>query len=302
MTNSKLVLDVPRDERPPEKPGRVPRPVRAGDEARPPWRSRAEGLATSSERRSPAGGPSRAPRKCMVEAGMDKLGTKETIDHIEDLMRHRNPTGDLETILDASFALLLAKLEKERLGKTPRPGGRRRKPAETTSACATHHLGACGDHDSSSDRARKAGVDGERSGRALAIGDHDARPAPPRTCGGGGRRSSRARALGGQDEGARRAGADAHGRSGGRGCRGGHGCGRGRSQRAPSRPRLYPRRRGRDLGMSRQRCAGRCLRATASVAATSALTAIAALRVDTSNSTTSARRRAMGRRRQATRE
>ncbi len=63
--------------------------------------------------------------------------TKETIDHIKDLMRHRNPTGDLEAILDASLALLLAKLEKERLGKTPRPGGRRRKPAETTSARAS---------------------------------------------------------------------------------------------------------------------------------------------------------------------
>ncbi|OJY25098.1 MAG: hypothetical protein BGO98_08835 [Myxococcales bacterium 68-20] len=62
--------------------------------------------------------------------------TKETIDHIKDLMRHRNPSGDLESILDASLALLLAQLEKERLGKTPRPGGRRRKPAEETNACA----------------------------------------------------------------------------------------------------------------------------------------------------------------------
>ncbi|MBN9164915.1 MAG: hypothetical protein BGO98_35970 [Myxococcales bacterium 68-20] len=62
--------------------------------------------------------------------------TKEKIDRIKDLMRHRNPTGDLETILDASLALLLAQLEKERLGKTPRPGGRRRKPAEETNARA----------------------------------------------------------------------------------------------------------------------------------------------------------------------
>jgi len=63
--------------------------------------------------------------------------TMETIDRVKDLMRHRNPTGDLETILDASLALLLAQLEKQRLGKTPRPRGRRRKPAEATSAGAS---------------------------------------------------------------------------------------------------------------------------------------------------------------------
>jgi hypothetical protein len=55
--------------------------------------------------------------------------TKATLERIRDLMRHRNPTGDLETILDASLALLLAKLEKERLGKTSRP--RRGKTADT---------------------------------------------------------------------------------------------------------------------------------------------------------------------------
>jgi hypothetical protein len=67
--------------------------------------------------------------------------TKAMLERIKDLMRHRNPTGDLETILDASLALLLAKLEKERLGKTSRPRkGRtvdaktRRSPTE--SACA----------------------------------------------------------------------------------------------------------------------------------------------------------------------
>jgi len=61
-------------------------------------------------------------------------GTKETIDRIKDLMRHRNPTGDLETVLDAALALLLAKLERERLGKT-RP--KRCKPAEATNARAS---------------------------------------------------------------------------------------------------------------------------------------------------------------------
>ena len=51
--------------------------------------------------------------------------TNATLERIKDLMRHCNPTGDLETILDASLGLLLAKLEKERLGKT----SRRRKVA-----------------------------------------------------------------------------------------------------------------------------------------------------------------------------
>ncbi len=63
--------------------------------------------------------------------------TKETIDRIKDLMRHRNPTGDLETIFDTALALLLARLEKERLGKTFRTGSRKRKPAEATNACAS---------------------------------------------------------------------------------------------------------------------------------------------------------------------
>ena len=43
------------------------------------------------------------------------------IDHVREMMRHRNPKGDLATILDAALDLLVAKLEKERFGKTSRP-------------------------------------------------------------------------------------------------------------------------------------------------------------------------------------
>jgi 5-methylcytosine-specific restriction endonuclease McrA len=46
---------------------------------------------------------------------------KAKLDRVRDLMRHRNPTGDLERILGDSLELLLVKLEKERLGKTTRP-------------------------------------------------------------------------------------------------------------------------------------------------------------------------------------
>lgn len=42
---------------------------------------------------------------------------KERIDRITDRMRHRNPTGDLEVIMDAAMRLLEGELEKERLGK-----------------------------------------------------------------------------------------------------------------------------------------------------------------------------------------
>ncbi len=54
--------------------------------------------------------------------------TKAKVERIKDLMRHRNPAGDLEIILDGSLDLLLAKLERERLGKVSRP--RRAKRAE----------------------------------------------------------------------------------------------------------------------------------------------------------------------------
>ncbi|MBX3213292.1 MAG: HNH endonuclease [Labilithrix sp.] len=55
---------------------------------------------------------------------------KAKLDRTRDLMRHRNPTGDLETILDISLGLLLAKLERERLGTTPRSKQVRPSPAK----------------------------------------------------------------------------------------------------------------------------------------------------------------------------
>ncbi len=42
---------------------------------------------------------------------------RDKLQHAQDLMRHRNPSGDLGTILEKSLDLLIAKLEKERLGK-----------------------------------------------------------------------------------------------------------------------------------------------------------------------------------------
>ncbi len=110
-----------------------PMPVATPSNAAPAW--------SLSLAESPASGP--RPRIEPLSATRYRIeltvsaGTKESIDRIKDLMCHRNPSGDLETILDASLALLLAQLEKERLGKTLRPRGRRRKPAESADACAS---------------------------------------------------------------------------------------------------------------------------------------------------------------------
>jgi hypothetical protein len=43
------------------------------------------------------------------------------LERATELMRHRNPTGDLAVIVERALDLLLANLERERLGKTARP-------------------------------------------------------------------------------------------------------------------------------------------------------------------------------------
>lgn len=45
----------------------------------------------------------------------------DKIDRLKDMMRHRNTKGDLATIMEAALDLLIAKVEKERFGKTSRP-------------------------------------------------------------------------------------------------------------------------------------------------------------------------------------
>jgi len=46
---------------------------------------------------------------------------KAKLERACDLMRHRNPRGDLAVVIDAALDLLLVKLEKERLGKVKAP-------------------------------------------------------------------------------------------------------------------------------------------------------------------------------------
>lgn len=45
----------------------------------------------------------------------------DKVEHVKAMMRHRNPKGELAPIVDAALDLLIAKLEKERFGKTSRP-------------------------------------------------------------------------------------------------------------------------------------------------------------------------------------
>ena len=55
---------------------------------------------------------------------------KAKLERAFDLMRHRNPSGDLAVVIEAAMDLLLAKLEKERLGKVKKP----REPRAATGA------------------------------------------------------------------------------------------------------------------------------------------------------------------------
>jgi 5-methylcytosine-specific restriction endonuclease McrA len=57
---------------------------------------------------------------------------KAKLERARDLMRHRNPSGDLAVVIDAALDALLGKLEKERLGKVKTP--RKAKTAGGTGA------------------------------------------------------------------------------------------------------------------------------------------------------------------------
>jgi 5-methylcytosine-specific restriction endonuclease McrA len=59
---------------------------------------------------------------------------KAKLERASDLMRHRSPSGDLAVVIDAAMDLLLAKLEKERLGKVKAP----REPTKPKARSGTH--------------------------------------------------------------------------------------------------------------------------------------------------------------------
>jgi len=91
---------------------------------------------------APTPAPARAPLRAVTPLREDAYKVQLTankaivtkITHAKEMMRHRNPTGDLATIVDAALDLLIAKLEKERFGKTERP----RKTDATNTAKKTN--------------------------------------------------------------------------------------------------------------------------------------------------------------------
>ncbi|HUQ07189.1 MAG TPA: hypothetical protein VM261_32080, partial [Kofleriaceae bacterium] len=57
-------------------------------------------------------------------------GTRDKLERAKALMRHRNPSGDLEVIIDAALDALLAKLEKQKFGVTDRPRAAKPRPED----------------------------------------------------------------------------------------------------------------------------------------------------------------------------
>jgi 5-methylcytosine-specific restriction endonuclease McrA len=83
---------------------------------------------TQSQSTLPTAMPlTRQPRIEPLSADRFKVqltASKELRDKLErarDLMRHRNPSGDLAVVVERALDALLEKLESERLGKTARP-------------------------------------------------------------------------------------------------------------------------------------------------------------------------------------
>jgi hypothetical protein len=68
---------------------------------------------------------------------------KEELELVRDLMRHRNPSGDLERVLGDAVAALRSKLEKEKLGATTKPrSDANRAPSKLPKAAASRHIPA----------------------------------------------------------------------------------------------------------------------------------------------------------------
>ncbi|MBZ0231286.1 MAG: hypothetical protein K8M05_02975, partial [Deltaproteobacteria bacterium] len=56
--------------------------------------------------------------------------TRDKLLRAQALLRHRNPSGDLEVVLDRALDALLAALEKEKFGKTSRPRAAKARAAD----------------------------------------------------------------------------------------------------------------------------------------------------------------------------
>ncbi len=69
-------------------------------------------------------------RRCLLQVSIS-TELRAKLERARELMRHRNPSGSLETILDAALDVLIEKVEKERLGKVAKPRLERDRPGPT---------------------------------------------------------------------------------------------------------------------------------------------------------------------------
>jgi hypothetical protein len=65
---------------------------------------------------------------------------REKLERATDLMRHRNPNGDLAVVVERALDALLEQLEKERLAKTSRPRRAARASVGRVSAAARREV------------------------------------------------------------------------------------------------------------------------------------------------------------------
>jgi 5-methylcytosine-specific restriction endonuclease McrA len=82
------------------------------------------GDAPASSHAAPAPAPARVEPLSESRYKMQLTVSSELREKLEratDLLRHRNPSGDLARVVEQAFDALLEKLDKERLGKTSRP-------------------------------------------------------------------------------------------------------------------------------------------------------------------------------------
>jgi hypothetical protein len=76
-----------------------------------------------------------APERFKLQLTISRA-THDTLRRIQDLLRHRVPDGDLETIVDRALTLLLEDIERTKLAATPHPRSR------AVSQTATRHIPA----------------------------------------------------------------------------------------------------------------------------------------------------------------
>lgn len=95
------------------------------------------GGALLTEAARPPAPPTRveplAPQRHLVQFTVS-TETRDKLEYARDLLRHANPSGDLGDVVDRALTLLIAKLEKDKQGKTEKP------KAPRTSTKRTRHI------------------------------------------------------------------------------------------------------------------------------------------------------------------